>query len=489
MNTINKFGFALLAIGFITSAYSQQVPLYSNYFFTPYIYNPAMSGLSATPELSAIFRRQWTGFDGAPQTAALAFNGASLSNKVGYSVYAYNDQASLLERNAIYGAYAYKVQFGDKNFIDFGIGAGYLNQSINVTLIRNSDRFDPAVFGQVNGRSIFDVNIGVNARINNLMVGAAVPQLFSSPIKFLDQPTAQVLFSAYRHYNLMAQYDLNVQGDRALLSPLVMIRGAEGVPAMIDAGAMLRIPKYGHLGFMYRTDYAVTLNVGVNITDQLMVGYAHDFSISEYSRTMGNSNEIILTWRFGSSSKIDRIENEIKKLKQQQSKKDENTEKLIKDRLEELREEIRREYQRQAEQQASQQPPQSAGGQKGTQPASQVGTKPQQPTQGSGNQQQGGTGYTSGGQPIQQSEMASSVVPGSKGFYVVAGVFSNLSNAERLTAELKNKGFDARYFQDKNNNMYYVYLFKFDTYAKANQVRQNKIDGRYTDELWIKIVD
>lgn len=486
MNTIKKVGLALLTFSHITPVLSQQVPLYSNYFFTPYIYNPAMSGLTATPELSAIFRRQWTGFDGAPQTAALAFNSASVSNKIGYSVYAYNDQASLLERNAIYGAYAYKVQFGDNNYIDFGIGAGYLNQSINVTLIRNSDRFDPAVFGQVNGRSIFDVNLGVNARINNLMVGAAVPQLFSSPIRFLDQPTAQVLFSAYRHYNLMAQLDLNVQGDRALLSPLVMIRGAEGVPAMIDAGAMLRASKYGHLGFMYRTDYAVTLNVGVNLTDQLMIGYAHDFSISEYSRAMGNSNEIILTWRFGSSSKMDRLENEIKKLKQQQSKKDDNTEKMIKDRLEELREEIRREYQRQAEQQA-QQPADQRSATQPQQPAR--GQQPAQQTQPTPGQQQQAGGYTSGGQPIQQSELASNVVPGSKGFYVVAGVFSNLNNAERLTAELKNKGFDARYFQDKGNNMYYVYLFKFDTYTKANQVRQNKIDGRYTDELWIKIVE
>ncbi|MGK0639679.1 PorP/SprF family type IX secretion system membrane protein [Schleiferia thermophila] len=457
---------------------AQQVPLYSNYFFAPFVYNPAMSGLTSTPELSAIFRRQWTGFDGAPQTAALAFNGQSASNKVGYSVYAYNDQASLLERNAIYANYAYKVQFGDRNFIDFGLGAGYLNQSINVDLIRNRERFDPAVFGQVNGRSIFDVNLGVNARINNLMVGVAVPQLFSTPVRFLDQPTAQVLFSTYRHYNVMAQYDINVQDDRALLSPLVMIRGAQDVPAMIDAGAMLRLPRYGHLGFMYRTDYAVTLNFGVNITDQLMIGYAHDFSISEFSRAMGNSNEIILTWRFGSSSKMDRLESEIKRLKQQQSKKDENTEKAIKEKLEEVREEIRREYQRQAEQQPPQQPPQSTPDRsKATTPAQQPAT-PQQTT-----------GYTSGGQPIQASELASNVTPGSKGFYVVAGVFSNQANAERLVADLRKRGFDANFFQDTNNKMFYVYLFKFDNYNRANQVRQNRMDGRYNDELWIKIVD
>lgn len=473
-----------LIIGLASSVHSQQIPLYSNYFFAPFIYNPAMSGLSPTAELSAIFRRQWTGFDGAPQTAALAFNGASPSNKIGYSVYAYNDQASLLERNALYGTYAYKVQFGERNFLDFGIGAGYLNQSINIGLIRNSDRFDPAVFGQVNGRAILDINLGINARISNLMVGVAIPQLFSSPIKFLDQPTAQAVFSAYRHYNVMAQYDINIQGDRALLSPLVMVRGAQGVPAMIDAGAMLRLLKYGHVGFMYRTDYAVTLNIGVNVTDQLMIGYAHDFSISEYSRAMGNSNEIILTWRFGSSSKLERMEGEIKRLKQQQSRKDENTDKLIKDRLEELREEIRREYQRQSEQQQSAKPSDQAG-----LPQTQQQNNRSQRSQTDGRQAQTTTEYTSGGQPIQDSELASNVVPGSKGFYVVAGVFSNVGNAERLTNELKNRGFDARYFQDKNNNMYYVYLFKFDNYARANQVRQNRVDGRYNDELWIKIVD
>ena len=483
MKKVHYLLFGLL-FGGAPNIYSQQIPLYSNYFFAPFIYNPAMSGLSPTAELSAIFRRQWTGFDGAPQTAALAFNGASSSNKVGYSVYAYNDQASLLERNAIYGAYAYKVQFGERNFLDFGIGAGYLNQSINVGLIRNTDRFDPAVFGQVNGRSILDVHLGVNARINNLMVGASVPQLFSSPVKFLDQPTAQAVFSAYRHYNFMAQYDINIQGDRAFLSPLVMVRGAQGVPAMIDAGAMLRLMKYGHVGFMYRTDYAVTLNIGVNITDQLMIGYAHDFSISEFSRALGNSNEIILMWRFGSSSKMERLESEIKRLKQQQSRKDETTEKMIKDRMEELREEIRREYQQQGEQQQATKPANQTGATQTTQQSS----KGQKPTSDS-RQSPTGTGYTSAGQPIQESEMASNVEPGSKGFYVVAGVFSSLGNAERLTSELKSRGLDARFFQDKNNNMYYVYLFKFDNYTRANQVRQNRIDGRYNDELWIKIVD
>jgi cell division protein FtsN len=193
---------------------------------------------------------------------------------------------------------------------------------------------------------------------------------------------------------------------------------------------------------------------------------------------MGNSNEIILTWRFGSSSKMDRLESEIKRLKQQQSKKDENTEKAIKEKLEEVREEIRREYQRQAEQQPPQQPPQSTPDRsKATTPAQQPAT-PQQTT-----------GYTSGGQPIQASELASNVTPGSKGFYVVAGVFSNQANAERLVADLRKRGFDANFFQDTNNKMFYVYLFKFDNYNRANQVRQNRMDGRYNDELWIKIVD
>jgi hypothetical protein len=53
------------------SSFAQQLPLYSNYFFTPYMYNPALSGKSGDTELSIVHRRQWTGIQGSPETSAI----------------------------------------------------------------------------------------------------------------------------------------------------------------------------------------------------------------------------------------------------------------------------------------------------------------------------------------------------------------------------------------------------------------------------------
>lgn len=471
-----------LFMGLNIGVKAQQVPLYSNYFFTPYIYNPSQSGLVQVNEATVLLRRQWADVEGAPQTGLLGFNGISNSNKVGYSVFAQSDQAGIMTRTSLQGNYAYHLQVGSNTFLDFGIGVGYMNHAINMSVVRASNEFDPALFGQINGKSIFDVNIGGTLRIDKLLLGAAVPQLFSTPVMFLDQPSADIMYASYRHFMINAQYDFEVSGDRAVLSPMLMLRSAQNVPTMLDIGAMLRLKTIGHVGLMLRPGYAFTTNIGVNITDQLTIGYAHDFSTSDFSAALGSTNELMLTWRFGSSGKLERLENEMKKMRQNQTKKDENTEKIVEKKVEELKDQLRREMEAdrakrdaEAEKTSTQTPTQTGGSRQTT------------GSQDSSTPQGGGTGVP--GTDISSNEMASNVEPGSKGYYVVAGVFSQVGNAEALQTKLRNQGFDARYFQDPGNKMFYVYLFKFGSYNKANQVRTSRINGKYNDELWIKIVD
>ena len=101
------------------SSFAQQLPLYSNYFFTPYMYNPALSGKSGDTELSIVHRRQWTGIQGSPETSAIGLNGGIDSEKWGYSLYAYNDQTDIVSRTAFYGNYAYHLRFSETGTISF----------------------------------------------------------------------------------------------------------------------------------------------------------------------------------------------------------------------------------------------------------------------------------------------------------------------------------------------------------------------------------
>lgn len=460
---------------------AQQIPLYSNYFFTPYIYNPAQSGTSGSTEVSAMYRRQWEGVQGAPQTAAIALNGNIGSDKVGYSVYGFNDEAGIIQTYGFYGAYAYHVQLSENNFLSFGLAGGFMNSGLNQAAINASSTGDPILSGDFSGRGLFDINTGINLRLGNFQIGAAVPQLLGSPVRFVNQPNLEAKYQTHRHFMFNTQYDFEIVPDRTVLSPMVMVRAAENVPVMVDAGAMLNLKNLFFVGAMYRSNYAVTGNLGFHINDQLTVGYAYDFSTNQYSANLGSTQEIMLTWRFGSNSSVERLENEVKRMRQMDRRRKDDMEQTIEDKMEEIKDDLRREYE-EAKRKAEE------DGQSLEESAEE--RRRQQETQRNQQQQQQ---RDRSAQTKDDSQMdaasASKVQPGSKGYYVTAGVFGSEANANRKAKSLRDKGLDAGVFLDSSNNMYYVFLFKFDTYQKAQQVRESKAGGRYDGGLWIKVIE
>lgn len=505
---INKMRLTL-AVFLITllSSQAQQIPLYSNYFFTPFMYNPARSGTEGYTELSVLHRRQWSGIQGAPETSALAINGSLNEEKVGWSGYAFNDQTDIIRRIGVYGNYAYHIRMSESATLSLGLGAGYLANNIDLSAIRAQDQGD--VYTVINGdRGTFDLNFGFNLKIANFQLGASVPQLIGQPIKYLgDVPSDDVTYTLLRHYVINAQYDFKFSGDKNILSPMVMVRAADdNVPIQIDAGLMYNMTKYGYVGAMFRSEYAVTANIGLNLTEQLTVGYAYDFSLNDYGPDLGTSHEFMLTYRFGSNKRNERLENEIKKLKQNQRKQKEETEEIVDEKLEEFKDEYKRELESEMKEVADAAAAEAAekaavnGAQNGNsnngnstrnngnstipaQGGNQQGNNGQNQNQG-----QAGNDATGNNGGYNSANTASNVTPGSQGYYVVAGVFSNKANADRLQRKLENEGKDARTFQDPGNSYYYVYLLKFDSYQEAEQAKDGNMNGSYNGDLWIKIV-
>ncbi len=493
----NKTILLLAVIALTTSIQAQQIPLYSNYFFTPYIYNPSRSGTEGYTEATLLHRRQWSGIQGSPETSALAVNGSLNEEKVGWSLYGFADQTDIIKRLGIYGNYAYHLKLSDNSTLSFGLGAGYLNNSIDINAIRAQDQGD--VFVITNGdRGTFDLNFGINLKLADFQIGAAVPQLVGQPIKYAEVPgtDTKVSYTLLRHYVFNAQYDFKFAGDKNVLTPMVMVRAAKNVPVQVDAGLMFALKELGYIGAMYRSEYAVTGNIGINLTEQLTIGYAYDFSLNEYGSDLGTSHEFMLTYRFGNNRRNERLENEIKKLKDKQRKQKEETEEIVDEKLEEFKDEYKRELEKEMKEAADAAAAEAAKNAQNNQPAQQPSNAVNRNNQQQGTQQgntvnQGQTtqpGNTGRNGGYNNANTASNVVPGSTGYYVVAGVFSNKTNADRLQRRLEDQGLDARSFQDPGNFYYYVYLLKFDSYQEADQAKASNLNGSYTGDLWIKIV-
>ena len=464
-------------------ASAQQLPLYSLGFFAPQINNPARSGSKDGGSLTTAHRQQWMGVEGAPETSMLAFNSALNKEKVGFGLYAYNDVTDIVHRSAVYGNYAYHVQLADNTSLSFGLGLGYVSNSLDMASIRVKNADDPYLIPANSGGSL-DLNLGVHLQASGFGLGFSAPQLLAPAISYSKNYNEPVEYQLIRHYTAQAQYDVTWQKGKMVLTPLVALRSAGlGIPMQVDAGTLFNHKDFGYVGAMYRSNYAVTAQAGVHLTPLISVGYGSDFSTNTYATSLGTTHEFMLTYRLGNNRAGERMEAEIKRLKDAQRKQMDQQENFINEKFEEFRDEIRTTQKAELEKQKA-----AIAADVAKQAAATKANAPKStPIANTGAPVEAATGGLLEG--FKSENLASNVAPGSSGFYVTAGVFSTKENATKLQGSLKAKGLPSELFQDKTNSMYYVYILKFKTYEEAEAVKANRLNGRFDGKLWVKVIE
>lgn len=478
------------------------MPLISNFLNSSYLSNPAFSGLDGRTEFTALSRRQWTGIQGAPETQFFGFNSNSNDLQFGYSGYAFSDVTDIVSRNGFYGSYSWNVKFSDRNKLALGLGAGYVSNTINAGGIRIKDELDPVLYTNLN-EGTFDLNFGFNLTFGDFELGMAVPNLLAPKVDFSDNFPTPMQYNYIRHYVFNTQYNVVMQKGKMVLSPFVVVRGNEFTIPQVDAGLMFDHKQYFYVGAAYRSNYAVTGNAGVHVTENITVGYAYDFSLNTYGFALGNSHEFMLRYTFGESKKDKRLENEIKKLKSKQKKLSTEMEDLINDRFDEFKDELTEEQKAALEAQKAELEKRAEeaaanaanaannannGGNNG---ASTEGT--QYPITPNNNGTTGGNNGSTGSsnssiQGYPTASYAGTVQAGSRGYYVTAGVFGSRTNAERLMRNLRDNGIASDIFKDPNNNMYYVFIMKFSSYEDAKRAQESGFNGQYNGKLWVKVM-
>ena len=64
-----------------------------------------------------------------------------------------------------------------------------------------------------------------------------------------------------------------------------------------------------------------------------------------------------------------------------------------------------------------------------------------------------------------------------KGYYVIVGVFLNINNVNKRVEEMKNFGYDARVYYNRDQVLNFIYVGRFDKYEdamkKVEEIREN----------------
>ena len=297
MKNITKYIILIVASLFWMKSEAQQLPLFSQYYYNPFVYNPAFTGTAETNNAYLIHRSQWKDMPGSPTTYALTIDGSVKEKEIGLGLSLFNDQTDIFSRTGLYGSYSYHLPLNSEHNIYVGLSAGVIDNKIDFSRTNVTDVNDPLFYNTNRRKVTTDATFGLSYFWQDLTVGFSVPQLLGKKINY-DEDNTNVYMRLRRHFIGSVMYNFEINEDIDFI-PSIMTRAAKGSPFQFDVNANFSWKDMVRAGLSYRLGYSAGMNLGVKLNNNLTAGYAYEYVISPIGKFSGGGHEIMLGYSFG----------------------------------------------------------------------------------------------------------------------------------------------------------------------------------------------
>ena len=139
----------LLCVMCVDFATAQQDPQYTQYMYNMNVVNPAYAGSKESLSVTALYRDQWSGFDGAPKTFTFSAH-SPLGDKVGLGLSAVKDELGPVSETNVYADFSYTLQLGKSLNLALGIKAGASFHDVGLVDLELQDDNDPFFSKNIN---------------------------------------------------------------------------------------------------------------------------------------------------------------------------------------------------------------------------------------------------------------------------------------------------------------------------------------------------
>lgn len=285
---------------------AQNEPHFTQQMGNEIMFNPGAIGNENKINTSLLTRKQWYGFDGSPSTALLTADTYLGKIKGGVGLSIYGDKLGNESTINIRAMYAYPIQVNREMIVTLGVGAGFMNKSIQGTKLRYEDNTDEqALFTDL---SQFTPDFTFGGELNSTLgftVGLAATHLHKS-VK------GSTLSQNPRHYYFYGNYNYELD-DNISIIPYLLVKSTL-------YATQFELATYGTFdremwwtGLSYRHQDALSLILGINlektgaIDQDLRIGYSYDFvGLGGVATHSSGSHEIQISAKFDGLNK-DRV--------------------------------------------------------------------------------------------------------------------------------------------------------------------------------------
>lgn len=289
------FSLFILAVCFRLSA--QQDHHYTQFMYNKLYYNPAYAGARGVPTVTGIFRSQWMGFDGAPQSGLMSFNSPFLTPRVGVGAVMSMKKIGLNRDFTGSLAYSYELIKLEQVSVRAGIQGSIRSLSIafdDATPVVG----DPSLDNQRASSIYGNVGAGVYATFaERYYVGFSVPRIYSNTVG-IPNPNADLIAKESQHFYANAGGIFPLSEDINLM-PALLIKYVKNAPLDADVNVNIDIRQKVTAGLSYRVGgnnagESIDLLVMWQASPQIGLGAAYDFPLTDLKDYNSGSIEIMV---------------------------------------------------------------------------------------------------------------------------------------------------------------------------------------------------
>jgi type IX secretion system PorP/SprF family membrane protein len=292
--------FTLVFMTFSVVLSAQQEAHYTHFMYNNLSINPAVAGSKGHPALLAIYRKQWIGFEGAPDNKLVSFH-TPLGKRVGLGLTMSNDKIGISNNWSGSMAYAYRIQIDKETLVQIGIQGSmkYFSLDFRNQLIRQTG--DPSVvYNTTNEKYLGNFGAGIFMNVKQMFFGASVPNFFPNTLG-VDKTTS---FSAVEvpHFYVMAGALIPLSNDKIALRPSALAKVVKNAPFDLDLNLSVVFNQSFIVGASYRIG-GDGIGDSVNFLlhykmNNIGLGLAYDYTLSDLNDYNSGSIEAIVLYDF-----------------------------------------------------------------------------------------------------------------------------------------------------------------------------------------------
>jgi len=275
--------------------------------FNQFSYNPAYAGMDNSLSFTGLYRNQWTGLTNSPITQNINVHMPLYILSGGIGINVENDRLGLEQNLLATLSYNFQIPVGKIGILAIGASGGIFQKTLDGSLILTPDgQYEGTTFNHNDdlplptGRASEltpTFNAGIYFKTESFEAGLSTINI-QEPV--IEGTFFSTTLSRNYFFNAAYQFDLL---RSVTVHPSILIK-SDFIETQMEASILFKYNDNIFVGGSFRgyntnTADALSLIVGLNLSEKIRLAYAYDYTLSDLNLVSNGSHEIMINYNLG----------------------------------------------------------------------------------------------------------------------------------------------------------------------------------------------